>query len=253
MRSSTRQISGLLAATLGLFVSGVASGKPAPRQVATSPAAPAPGAPAPGAPGEGFVKTGTTAQGTTVKRLVDDPGRGEAVPRIRLEPTLGLSGAEGVPVRSGPVIGLAALFRPAANLWLGAQLDYQALTGSGLYESLSHWSTTAQVRYYFMPHKEAYRFIMGYLLFQLGYGRTAVSGAGSATTSQAFELGLGVGAGVALSTKVYLGLQFKYLFPAWLHVCRDDGQSRPCQGAAAGNSDFTVTYWQLAIAVSQSF
>ncbi len=185
-----------------------------------------------------------------IKRLTDDPGLGEEVPRGRIEATFGLTGAESIPTHPGAVVGLAALARPVADLWLGGGFEYRALTGDGRYESVSDWSVFAQARYYFMPHKEANRFVMGYLLAQLGYTRLAASGADSSTRSQGMDLGVGVGVGAALSTRVYLGAQFKFRFPVWLDSCLEIGGSRACTGKP---SDFSVTTWQFSLFVSRSF
>ncbi len=201
--------------------------------------------------GEGFVQNAPPPpRARKVKRLTDDPGLGEEVPRGRFEATLGLAGAESIPTHPGVAVGLAVLARPVADLWLGGGLDYRALTGSGRYVSVSDWSVFAQARYYFMPHREANRFVMGYVLAQVGYARLAAAGPDSATTSQGLDLGLGLGFGAALSPRVYVGLQFKFRFPVWAQSCLEIGGSRACTSDPA---DFAVTTWNLSLVASRLF
>lgn len=203
------------------------------------------------APSEGFVRDAPSPpRAREIRRLTDDPGLGEKVPRGRLEAIFGLAGAESIPTHPGAVVGLTALARPVADLWLGGGVEYRALTGGGRYKSLSDWSVFAQARYYFMPHREANRFVMGYLLLQMGYARLAASGAESATRSQGLDLGLGVGVGAALSPRVYLGLQFKFRFPVWVDSCLEISGSKAC---TSDPGDFQVTTWQFSLFVSRSF
>lgn len=201
--------------------------------------------------GAGFVRDAPPPpRPRKIQRLTDDPGLGEAVPRGRIEATFGLAGAESIPTHPGAAVGLTALARPVADLWIGAGLEYLALTGGGRYDSVSDWSVYTQARYYFMPHREANRFVMGYLLAQVGYTRLAASGVDTATTSQGVDLGLGVGVGAALSPRVYLGLQFKFRFPVWVDTCLEVGGGRACTSAP---TDFPVTTWNLSLYVSRSF
>lgn len=201
--------------------------------------------------GEGFARGAPPPpRARKVKRLTDDPGQGEEVPRGRIEAAFGLAGAESIPTHPGVSVGLTALARPVADLWLGGGLEYRALTGDDRYASVSDWSVFAQARYYFMPHREANRFVMGYVLLQVGYARLAAAGADSATRSQGVDLGLGVGVGAALSTRVYLGLGFKFRFPVWVDSCLEISGSRAC---TSDPSDFQVTTWQFSLVVSRSF
>lgn len=201
--------------------------------------------------GEGFVREAPAPpRARKIKRLKDDPGLGEKVPQGRIEATFGLTGAESVPTHPGVVLGVTALARPVAELWLGGGLEYRALTGSDRYAWLSDWSVYAQARYYFMPHKEANRFVMAYVLLQLGYARLAASGDNATIRSQGFDMGLGVGAGAALSPSVYLGLEFKFRFPVWARTCMEIADSSACTTAP---SDFNVTTWQLTLNVTRAF
>jgi hypothetical protein len=248
-RSCPHTLAGLCAGLLlGLLFGPGALGVPRPA-ASTAPAA-RPGRGAEG-DGGGFERDAPPPpRARKIERLTDDPGRGEVVPRGRIEATFGLAGAESLPTHPGAVVGLAALARPVADLWLGGGLEYRVLTGADRYASLSDWSVFAQARYYFMPHREANRFIMGYALLQLGYARLAASGVDTATRSQGVDLGLGVGVGVALSTRVYLGLQFKFRFPVWVRSCLEIANSRACTSDPA---DFPVTTWQFTLAVSRAF
>ncbi|MFH2009270.1 MAG: outer membrane beta-barrel protein [bacterium] len=198
--------------------------------------------------GRGFVQERRADQ--KVKKLTDDPGKGEVVPRGRLEATFGVSGADSIPTNPGVTLGITGLVRPVGDFWLGVDLHYRTLTGDDRYRSLYDWSANLQARYYFMLHREANRFVMAYLLAQLGYARLGASGDELETRAQGLNLGVGLGVGTALSPRVYLGVQFKYLFPVWLESCVSWHGDRVCSTDPA---DFRVSSWHFTLTVSRSF
>jgi hypothetical protein len=198
--------------------------------------------------GEGFVNNsggveGFVTQEDKVKKLIDDVGKGEEVPRRMVVFNMGLTGAEDIPLNPGVMVGGSFLFRPFKDMWFGAGGDIKFFTGS--YDSVYDWTVNAQFRYYFMPHKEANRFVMGYFLVQAGYSSFYAKEQNVETTATGFSTAVGVGSGKALNTKLYLGFEFKYEIPFWNELCTDNN--------CGDKSGFNVSFWSFSTYISYSF
>jgi hypothetical protein len=201
---------------------------------------------------EGFQKDGFFKEqdAKKVKFLSDDRGKGEVVPRKKLEFSTGMAAAEDIESTPGLNLNLGFFYMFARDYWAGISSGY-SLAPAGDDTLIQQLDFNGEFRRYFMAHSNANRFVMGHLLLQLGYSKL-FSGGNNSLSSSGLNTGIGVGFTVSLSVNWYLGLRFVYNFPIWGEVCRQDG-ALPEACFAAGENNFYLSWLKVKAILSYSF
>jgi hypothetical protein len=204
---------------------------------------------------EGFIvetedKASRKSDGKKIKKLIDDPGTGEIVPRRMVELNFGIGGADIIPLNTGLNIGASLLYWFKGEVWGGAGFNLMMNSGDGYFERVLTWEIASELRYYFMPHHEANRFVLAHLLLELGYSSFGSSGDGIDLNRAGFFTGIGIGIGKALSTNTYIGIKFKYVIPFWGDL---ETSGCPISGCGLEEDDLDITFWQFSAFISYGF
>ncbi|MGM0596526.1 MAG: hypothetical protein ACQES9_05745 [Myxococcota bacterium] len=203
-------------------------------------------------PVEGFQKDGFFKDQDTrkVKLLSDDRGKGEVVPRNKIEFSTGMAAAEDVKSTPGLNLNLGFFYMFARDYWAGISSGYSFAPAENdtLIQQLDF---NGEFRRYFMAHNKANRFVMGHLLLQLGYSKL-FSGGDNSLSSSGLNTGIGIGFTISLSVNWYLGLRFVYNFPIWGEVCQQDGAA-PETCFAARENNFYLSWLKVKAILSYSF
>lgn len=199
--------------------------------------------------GEGFIveESAGAREGRTVKRLVDDPGQGEVVPRFMVEGGVGLAGLEQANVKTGGGLNGSLLYRPTGSWWVGMKGAGQFTPGEGRVLAAQGG---AVLRYSFLPHREANRFVLAYLQVEGGYAGIRRDRGETAFFARGAYVALSVGGSRALSTRTYLGLFFTYTLPLWTKVCSRVDGTEECGDDIEG---FNPQLWHFGLSLSTSF
>lgn len=205
---------------------------------------------------EGFETGGFESDSKKVKKLVDDRGEGEYVPKWMVEGTFGISTLTDIAVKTGPAITASLLYRPKGDFWVGWGIDSRYNSGENINENTLSGSGGIIVRYYFMPHKEANRFIMAWVGGEMGLTLLkswGSNGAGNDIKSESSGgyFGFSFGMARAISTRSYIGFTVKYYLNLWTDFCTTpDGGSKTCIGES---HDFESHTLQASLVYTYSF
>ncbi|MBN2724273.1 MAG: hypothetical protein JXR95_09400 [Deltaproteobacteria bacterium] len=208
---------------------------------------------------KGFESTssGFESDGKKVKKLIDDKGSGEYIPKIMVELSAGITGISELSVKNGPSLNAGGFYQIIRDIWLGASFNFSYFFGEDAWERITDFGFDVQGRYYFMPHREANRFVMSWLSLGLGYSILNASGTtgndvSMDTSTSAFDISLGIGVAKALSPKNYIGFSFTYVFPVWNDICIKRGSTdEVCESAST--VDFESTFWRFSLVWSYRF
>lgn len=205
---------------------------------------------------EGFESSGFESNSKKVKKLVDDRGEGEYVPNWMIEGTIGISSLTDIAVKTGPAVTASLLYRPRNDFWVGWGFDTRYNSGENLNDNTLSGSMGILIRYYFMPHREANRFIMAWVGGEMGLTMLkswGTNGTGNdiKTETSGGYFGFSFGMARALSTRSYIGIVIKYYLNLWTDFCMTpDGGSKTCIGES---HDFESHTLQTSIVYTYSF